>query len=78
MKTLILTEGGCDTGFGHLMRCAALYHGIREKRPKDNVSFFVKGDDKARKFLDNSRIKASYGAWQKDANKVEKLVKKQF
>ena len=32
MKTLILTEGGSNCGFGHLTRCGALYDAFDEKK----------------------------------------------
>jgi UDP-2,4-diacetamido-2,4,6-trideoxy-beta-L-altropyranose hydrolase len=42
MKFCILTEGGNEFGFGHLVRCTSFYDGILERGHE--VEFIVKGD----------------------------------
>jgi len=51
MKVFILTEGGEEIGFGHLIRCISLYQAFEERgiTPK----FVVNGDESIEDLLKN-------------------------
>lgn len=49
MQVYILTEGGDNSGLGHIMRCSALYHAFREKGISPLM--VVDGDAEAEKAL---------------------------
>jgi spore coat polysaccharide biosynthesis predicted glycosyltransferase SpsG len=54
MKILILTEGGKDTGFGHISRCVALAEGIKEYKKNVDIEFIIKGDNSIKKIIKNN------------------------
>ncbi|OQY09322.1 MAG: UDP-2,4-diacetamido-2,4,6-trideoxy-beta-L-altropyranose hydrolase [Fusobacteriia bacterium 4572_132] len=54
-EILILTEGGRKIGYGHIIRCSALYDGL-QKRGFD-VKFIINGDDEVKKVLINKNYK---------------------
>lgn len=49
MKTVIVTEGGRDKGFGHITRCISFYEGFRERGLEGIL--VVNGDDSIRNLL---------------------------
>ena len=76
MNILVLTEGGRETGFGHLSRCVSLTQGMARFN-KAEVSFVVNGDGIARGFLKRQGIRSiTISNWIKEKNKIKDLVKK--
>ncbi len=51
MKIFIITEGGTNKGFGHIVRCTSLYEAFLEKGMKP--VFIVNGDESVRGLLEN-------------------------
>lgn len=76
MKTIILTEGGRNIGFGHSTRCIALTQGIKKADPKTDIEFIVNGDNSIKDFLKKQNIKPVVLNWIEERKKVFSLVKK--
>lgn len=75
MTILVLTEGGRETGFGHLSRCVALTQYIARFN-KTKTRFVVNGDKTASDFLRRQDIKSIIlSDWTKEKNKVARLTK---
>lgn len=55
MKALILTEGGRDIGFGHIMRCLAFYEGL--SRARIRTKLVISTDHGVKEILKNKRYK---------------------
>lgn len=55
MKVLIITEAGKKVGFGHLVRCVALYDAFRENNI--DIALIVNGDKTCKELLHNRKYK---------------------
>ena len=49
MKVTILTEGGRDTGYGHITRCTSVYQAFEERGIKSQL--IVNGDETIKNLL---------------------------
>ena len=55
-KVLFLTEGGKESGLGHLARCIGIWHGLLEKDPDAEAMFLINGDEQAEAFLKANKM----------------------
>jgi len=72
VKTLILTEGGRNIGFGHITRCIALSQGFAEKNI--DTEFIVNGDDTILNLLKGKKYQILN--WLSGKSKLLELIKK--
>lgn len=71
MKVFIITEGGKDIGFGHIIRCLSLYQAFEGKGIKPK--FIINGDNDIECLLNGANYQLLN--WIKKADKVFKLTK---
>ncbi|MDD5194079.1 MAG: UDP-2,4-diacetamido-2,4,6-trideoxy-beta-L-altropyranose hydrolase [Candidatus Omnitrophica bacterium] len=72
MKVLILTEGGCGIGFGHMARCQSLYQAFKIR--KTTTQFIINADTAARNFFKNKD--AIFLNWIKERAQLFKYIEK--
>lgn len=70
MKVFIITEGGKDKGFGHLVRSKALYQAFQEKGLKPDM--VVDGDDSINSLVKD--INCSIFNWLSEKEKLFNLI----
>lgn len=71
LKVMILTEGGKDIGFGHVVRCASLCQAFEEKGIKP--TFIVNGDDSVTEFVKDREIRIQN--WLRERSSVLEEIK---
>ncbi|MCK4852250.1 MAG: hypothetical protein KAS86_03960 [Candidatus Omnitrophica bacterium] len=77
MKTLILTEGGKDVGFGHLSRCVALSQAIKERDGTAEIKFIVDGDTGAAGFLKGEKANSvSFLDWREKESRTAEAAQR--
>jgi len=72
MKVVIITDGGAEIGFGHIVRCTALYYLFEQK--KIDVKFIVNGDKYTASFLEGKNFQIIN--WLKKRESVFKCIEK--
>jgi len=72
MKALIVTEGGRDVGFGHVMRCVALSQAFEEKGISPEL--IINGDETIGDLLKETEHRVFN--WLKDENELLACIKK--
>ena len=72
MEVCILTEGGYDIGFGHVVRCMSLYQAFEEKGI--TPEFVVYGDDTIKEFLEGKKY--SISEWIYGNQKILSILEK--
>ena len=76
MKMLILTEGGKQTGFGHITRCTALAQAASEAFPEFSVKFMVNTDNEEKDCLQRlSTWALDVCDWTENINEILDEVK---
>lgn len=74
MKTLVLTEGGKDIGFGHLTRCIALSQAVKEIVPSSEIEFVINGNEAAQDFIITHGIESHDFDWHKKNKSIFNLL----
>jgi len=71
MKVFIITEGGKNTGFGHITRCLSLYQAFKERGI--SPEFIINGDNNIEYLLKD--VNYQIFNWLDDRNKLFEKVK---
>ena len=71
MKIIIITEGGKNTGFGHITRCLSLYQAFEERGIKPK--FIINGDTDIEYLLKD--INYQIFNWLDEKSKLFEMVK---
>ena len=73
MKVCIITEGGKNIGFGHLVRCLALADRLEKAGGSARIKFIIKGDKSISDVI--SEDKYIILNWQNEENKLLEKIK---
>ncbi len=74
-KVLILTEGGEESGYGHLSRCLALSQAFNEVDGRLDVKLVVKADKSGKRFFKKNAVDFLDIDWLEDSERIKKIVK---
>lgn len=71
-KILVLTEGGCKCGFGHITRCVSIGSAFRSKGFE--VDFLIDGDKSIENIVENFKYRVF--DWKSNFEKTSYLIKR--
>lgn len=71
MKVIILTEGSCNIGFGHITRCLSIAQIFEEKNIE--ILFFIDGDKTIKSILKDFKYKIF--DWKENIHEIINLLK---